>query len=137
MERISGEFKIDFKIIEGPEYPLTHKALSETEGELLISAGSNVLFKEQGILLAEFASELNRWLANRDRKADFIYSSMDYEEAPILKFEDLEDEITIFSGWSGTRISVPVLVDRASVIAAAKLFLGKLEGAIPGITEVF
>ncbi len=76
------------------------KLLSEIEGHLLIEINDDVFFNESGILLLELAKELTDWISAGS--GDFIYYSMDYEDGPILSFQENQSGWRLSSVWCDT-----------------------------------
>lgn len=59
-----------------------------TEGNLCVEVDGDVLFDEDGILIIEFGMQLRSWIASLKggEEIDFNYTSMDFEEDPVLRF---------------------------------------------------
>lgn len=69
--------------------PHDWSVLAKIEGELVIVVGNDVFFRDDFLLLLEFAIDLLKWrsaLSSCDEH-DFEYFSMDHDEGPILTFK--------------------------------------------------
>lgn len=82
------EFDLNKKIDKSLIETKNRKILADIEGELVITVGSEIFFREQGILLLEFGILLSNWNSdvNKGLTKNFIYETMDYSEGPILEF---------------------------------------------------
>lgn len=80
---------IKFEIEEFPsDRSQSYSMVAGVEGTLSIVNDKAVIFKESGILLLELSQSLKSWLDKVDAgdDVDFYYTSMDFEEEPILAF---------------------------------------------------
>lgn len=114
MECLPGERKIDIDfndliIRSGNPGP---QLLSEIEGHLLIKINDEVFFDESDILLLELAKELSDWISLGD--GDFLYYSMDYEDGPVLSFQEKQN------GWSLSSIWCDEFIDGINYIDFVK-----------------
>lgn len=72
--------EISYVITHGPQSSIIDPIVSsEIEGTLIIKVKNKIIFKEEDLLLLEFAIYLKQWL-DRDEKQNFSYSSMEFEE---------------------------------------------------------
>ncbi|MCQ0093534.1 hypothetical protein [Roseovarius sp. M141] len=104
-----------------------YRLITDTEGELTIFSSGKLVFSHDGILLVEFARCLSAWVAAERQRSgqEFFYSSMDFEEEPVLAFKH---------GEAGGLIIVSALVEvprditlmSSDLIRASKNFLHEL-----------
>ncbi|MEP3475822.1 MAG: hypothetical protein ABJN57_06365 [Hyphomicrobiales bacterium] len=119
--------KIDFKITTLPQGPESYQLIANTEGQLIIYDEEKILFSQDGILLVEFARILSEWLQNYESnlKKDFFYSSMDFEEEPVLAFYHTSNSnFKIASNL--LEVSIKEEFDEMDLKIAAKNFLKQL-----------
>ncbi len=92
--------EISYVITHGPQSSIIDPIVSsEIEGTLIIKVKNKIIFKEEDLLLLEFAIYLKQWL-DRDEKQNFSYSSMEFEEKNILTFAKEKDNLwRINSVW--------------------------------------
>ncbi|WP_228143037.1 hypothetical protein [Acinetobacter pittii] len=85
--------EISYVITHGPQSSIIDPIVSsEIEGTLIIKVKNKIIFKEEDLLLLEFAIYLKQWL-DRDEKQNFSYSSMEFEEKNILTFAKEKDNL--------------------------------------------
>lgn len=141
MERISSTFPVrfTFDITTKPHYPLDYKALSDIEGHLSIFVNEDIIFNEDGILLAELSASLSKWLHDIETNptAEFFYESMDYEEAPILEFKFEREKFSIGSVWMGSKATEVLRIEREQLIACVQEFVTQFERVVPGISAFY
>lgn len=78
--------KFYYQIEELPKSNEPYRVATDIEGYLSITSDKGeVFFQAEGILLVEFAIFCKKWL-DENAISDFYYSSMDFEESPILAF---------------------------------------------------
>jgi hypothetical protein len=92
-----------YEIKELPRGTEAYRIATDIEGRLLVTSDSgDILLDAEGILLVELAIFCRKWL-NEDIKKDFYYSSMDFEEEPILAFKVKPDNSCSFlSVWQSS-----------------------------------
>ena len=99
---ISTKLEISFSNIDILCKTGRWKMLADIEGRLIVSVGQCVFLNEEGMLILELASALIRWIKKikSGMKDDFFYESMDYEDQPILAFQQNSDSSwRIYSVW--------------------------------------
>jgi len=118
---------IDFTLLKIPSGNERYRLLCDTEGKLVISNEDGFIFSHDGILLAEFARVLGKWLENNNNQieTDFVYNSMDFEEEPILAFRQSTSGKLIVES-SLVPLPVGLSVQSDELIEASKIFLKKL-----------
>ncbi|AOR61135.1 hypothetical protein [Pectobacterium parmentieri] len=123
MEYPPGERKtnIDFNYLTIPSVNPNPQLLSEIEGRLIIKVNDEVFFDESDILLLELAKELSAWISVGS--GDFIYYSMDYEEGPILSFQETEGSWRLSSVWCDEYIEK---ISYNSFLKQAECFISNL-----------
>ncbi|MEP4888934.1 MAG: hypothetical protein ABJV04_02815 [Aliiglaciecola sp.] len=135
MERFPRKCKLEFEIIEKPNFPITSKALSETEGRLLVSVGKDIVFDEEDILLAEFYLALTVWVSQGCLN-NFKYDSMDYEDSPIFEVKVEDTFVHITSVWMDDNVSAPVKIEKQQFLDAVNSFIHQFEIELPEIKEI-
>jgi hypothetical protein len=93
--------KIKFIIDEMPKADQMKYLIAYLSGELVIVFDDVVFFKEQDILLAEFAVCSFKWLnkVKSGKYENFVYESMDHDE-PIIQMNYISNEgYKIYSLW--------------------------------------
>ncbi len=106
----------------------SQKVISEIDGLFTITWNGEQVFHENGILLAELALCLKRWLEYDEDLSSrpFAYQSMDFEEMPILSFKPKPDGSCVLDTvWDET--GLPVKVPLLHVISASKEFVRSFE----------
>lgn len=101
--------------------PPPYAATAYTEGRLEVWQGGGLLLNVTGILLVEFAIELEEWCRKIRRKqmSSLHYASMDFEEEPIfaLDFDPVSGCFKPGSVWQiaeGVPVSAKVALRAAS-----------------------
>jgi hypothetical protein len=132
MERFPSKCTIDFEIEEFPCSPITYKALSETEGRLIISVDDRAIFNEENILLAELYVAFKFWFSNGACE-DFKYDSMDFEESPIIEVIVTDTLIYFSSVWMDKKWLFPVGIEKQGFIDSVQSFICRFESELPEI----
>ncbi|RUR88501.1 DUF7878 domain-containing protein [Pectobacterium polaris] len=91
------KINIDFSDLTIRSVNSVPQLLSEIEGHLLIKVDDEVFFDESDILLLELAKEFSDWISVEN--GNFNYYSMDYEDGPILSFQDTLNGWVLSSVW--------------------------------------
>lgn len=77
--------RYNYKIVRFPSETKGYNLTAYTEGSLQVMLGPTVFLEAGDILLVELAVVLHKWLLSLENSpCDLYYSSMDYEEEPIL-----------------------------------------------------
>ena len=78
--------KFYYQIEELPKSNEPYRVATDIEGYIsIISEKGEIIFEAEGVLLVELAIFCKKWLDD-NTNANFYYSSMDFEESPILAF---------------------------------------------------
>ncbi|MFP1814091.1 DUF7878 domain-containing protein [Lonsdalea quercina] len=123
MECIPGEreIKIEFNDLTIRSFNPSPQLISEIEGRLIIKVNDEIFFDESDILLLELAKELCAWISAGS--GNFIYYSMDYEEGPILSFQEIENSWRLSSVWCDEYIEK---ISYISFLKQAECFISNL-----------
>lgn len=100
------------------------KLLADIEGSLSIYIDGIVFFKEEYILLLEFATTLSNWLNQIEKGVyqDFVYETMDYSEGSLIEFNKKSDDVwEISSIWGNKDIIMSLCIE--DIIIAVNRFL--------------
>lgn len=133
MAGISDKIKFEYSILRkelSNEIILqkNNKLLADIEGKLKIHIGEILFFEDEYLLLLEFAVDLQKWLnnINNGNYEDFTYTTMDYDEGPILEFKKTNKKSWyINSVWSSLQNGLEVELNQ--LIESAKLFLIEID----------
>jgi len=84
--------RFEYSILSFPKDPSGYRAITETDGRVLLSIDEAVFLELEDILILEFAYYVESWLRNTQANEvmSFYYSSMDEEEEPLLALDRLE-----------------------------------------------
>lgn len=120
-----------FSIEDFPsDWSQSYSLVAGVEGEFSVERDDRVFFREQGILLLELSQEMESWIAevDFDGTANFYYTSMDFEEEPILAFSyDLSKGLYhLESVWSVSEL----FVSKDELVNACKFFINKLSSEV-------
>ena len=90
---------------------------TDIEGYIsIISEKGEIIFEAEGVLLVELAIFCKKWLDD-NTNANFCYSSMDFEESPILAFYVNSHETYYFSSvWRKSTVdNIPLSEIKSSM----------------------
>lgn len=123
--------KMTFSIKDFPfDLNQSYSLVAGVEGEFSIVSDDGVCFCESGILLLELSQKMESWVAEVgfNDAANFYYSSMDFEEEPILAFnyDAYKNLYHIESVWDVSELSV----SKVELVNACKIFINELHGAV-------
>ncbi|PPC02301.1 hypothetical protein SOI71_04310 [Acinetobacter pittii] len=126
--------EISYVITHGPQSSIIDPIVSsEIEGTLIIKVKNKIIFKEEDLLLLEFAIYLKQWL-DRDEKQNFSYSSMEFEEKNILTFAKEKDNLWRINSVWFNKDKNNIYVMYPEIINACIYFINKLKNDFKGIT---
>lgn len=106
---------------------------SEIEGTLIIKVNNCIIFNEEDLLLLEFAIYVKKWL-DSDKKSNFIYESMEFEEKPILSFEKIEENLWKINSVWFNQDQGDICVSHLELVNACTNFLSEFKNEFKGIT---
>ncbi len=118
--------KIEYELNSMPAKDWKTYSQAYVEGVFRIYILDELYLEESGFLLAEFASVLKRWFkeTQNDNNSDFVYESMDSDEAPILSFKNNGCGFIIKSVWE--RFECDVVLDKSRVLEKLNSFVEEL-----------
>lgn len=126
--------EISYVITHGPQSSIIDPIVSsEIEGTLIIKVKNKIIFKEEDLLLLEFAIYLKQWL-DRDEKQNFSYSSMEFEEKNILTFAKEKDNLWRINSVYFNKDKNNIYVMYPEIINACINFINKLKNDFKDIT---
>lgn len=126
--------EISYVITHGPQSSIIDPIVSsEIEGTLIIKVKNKIIFKEEDLLLLEFAIYLKQWL-DRDEKQNFSYSSMEFEEKNILTFAKEKDNLWRINSVWFNKDKNNIYVMYPEIINACINFINKLKNDFKDIT---
>lgn len=118
---------IEFTIHSLPKDNESYRLITNTEGNLTILHEDTPIFSHNGILLVEFARQLNKWLDNNRKSSEnFFYNSMDFEEDPVIAFK-LNDNLKFYLESTLTIIDKNIVIEKDNLLYATKQFLQNLQ----------
>ncbi|MFW1923349.1 hypothetical protein [Acinetobacter geminorum] len=126
--------EISYVITHGPQSSIIDPIVSsEIEGTLIIKVKNKIIFKEEDLLLLEFAIYLKQWL-DRDEKQNFSYSSMEFEEKNILTFAKEKDNLWRINSVWFNKDQNNIYVIYSELINACTTFINNFKNDLKGIT---
>jgi hypothetical protein len=121
---------IEYELWTFPSDTHGYNVVAYAEGSISVFVGGVVFLSASDVLLVELAVALYRWLEEVHRTStDFFYSSMNYEDEPILAFryDKTHDAYQLISVWSSMGVD---LVPSGDVSGAVAAFLSQLRNEL-------
>lgn len=119
---------ISYTTTNGPKSSIIDPIVtSEIEGTLIIKVNNYIIFNEEYLLLLEFAIYVKKWLYG-DKKSNFIYESMGFEEKPILSFEKIEENLWKINSVWFNQDQGDIYVSHLELVNACTNFLNEFKG---------
>ena len=113
---------IAFRIESVPDDWSGYRAAAYTEGSLEVYVGKKLFLRVDEALLVELAIALKKWVHNPIE--DLYYSSMDFEEEPILALRHRDGLIALESVWTQNEME---LLPLKECLQACSVYLEEMQ----------